>query len=251
MAKKMRVASIFMSDMHMGTKAFQAEAALDFMKHYKAKKWVFNGDILDFWRIVQNKWVWYSSHSGVCEYILGLAEDPDTEVVYNPGNHDETLRFLAMYGFNLGGIKVVDETTHYGIDGKRYLVTHGDLFDGISDIAPWLAHFGDKAYDIAISLNTKFNWIRRRLGFGYWSLSKWLKSQVKTAVGFIFKFEHNLAEHCKKKGYDGVICGHIHHADIKKIGEVMYMNSGDWVEGCTALIEHLDGSWEIITWETT
>jgi UDP-2,3-diacylglucosamine pyrophosphatase LpxH len=122
------------------------------------------------------------------------------------------------------------------------------LFDGITRLAPWIAFLGDKAYDVILSLNSKFNWIRHRFGFGYFSLSKYLKHKVKKAVDFIFKFEENLAAYCKKRGYDGVICGHIHHAEIKEINGVAYMNDGDWVESCTALVEHHDGRWEIITW---
>jgi UDP-2,3-diacylglucosamine pyrophosphatase LpxH len=127
-------------------------------------------------------------------------------------------------------------------------VVHGDLFDGITRLAPWLAFLGDKAYDFVLALNSKFNWIRHRMGFGYWSLSKYLKQRVKKAVDFMFKFEENLVGYCKKRGFDGVICGHIHHAEIKEINGVAYMNDGDWVESCTALVEHHDGKWEIVTW---
>jgi len=245
----MKVASIFLSDIHLGTHDSKAEVLLDFLSHYQCDKLVLNGDILDFWRIAQNKWVWYPSHTAVCEKVLELAKDPDIEVIYNPGNHDETLRFLAKFGFVVGNIIVTDEADHYGINGKKYLITHGDAFDGISAIAPWIALLGDKAYDVILRINSHFNEARRRMGFGYWSLSKWMKSQVKSAVGFIFKFEHNLATHAKKHGYDGVICGHIHHAEIKDIDGITYMNSGDWVESCTALVEHLDGTWEIIYWD--
>jgi UDP-2,3-diacylglucosamine pyrophosphatase LpxH len=125
---------------------------------------------------------------------------------------------------------------------------HGDLFDGITRLAPWLSFLGDKAYDFVLMLNSKFNWIRHRMGFGYWSLSKYLKGRVKKAVDFIFQFEKNLAAYCKKRGFDGVICGHIHHAEIKDIDGITYMNDGDWVESCTALVEHWDGRWEIVTW---
>jgi UDP-2,3-diacylglucosamine pyrophosphatase LpxH len=155
---------------------------------------------------------------------------------------------MIPYGFSFGLIEIHNQIEHIGADGKHYLVTHGDLFDGITRLAPWIAFLGDKAYDFVLELNNKFNWIRRRMGFGYFSLSKFLKHKVKKAVDFIFKFEENLANYCKKRGFDGVICGHIHHAEIKKINGVMYMNDGDWVESCTALVEHWDGHWEIITW---
>jgi UDP-2,3-diacylglucosamine pyrophosphatase LpxH len=135
-----------------------------------------------------------------------------------------------------------------GADGRCYLVVHGDLFDGITRLAPWIGFLGDKAYDFVLMLNGKFNWIRHRMGFGYWSLSQYLKQKVKKAVDFIFQFERNLADYCRKRGFDGVICGHIHHAEIKDIDGITYMNDGDWVESCTALVEHHNGGWEIITW---
>jgi UDP-2,3-diacylglucosamine pyrophosphatase LpxH len=145
-------------------------------------------------------------------------------------------------------VEIFNQYEHIGVDGKHYLVTHGDLFDGITRLAPWLSFLGDKAYDFVLYLNTKFNWVRHRLGFGYWSLSKYLKVKVKKAVDFIFQFENNLAAYCKRKGYDGVICGHIHNAEIKMIDDVVYMNDGDWVESMSALVEHIDGRWEIVYW---
>jgi UDP-2,3-diacylglucosamine pyrophosphatase LpxH len=152
------------------------------------------------------------------------------------------------YGINFGNVEVVNQIEHIGADGRRYLVVHGDLFDGITRLAPWIGFLGDKAYDFVLMLNGKFNWIRHRMGFGYWSLSKYLKQKVKKAVDFIFQFERNLVDYCKKRGFDGVICGHIHHAEIKDIDGITYMNDGDWVESCTALVEHHNGGWEIITW---
>ena len=137
---------------------------------------------------------------------------------------------------------------HIGIDNNRYLVIHGDIFDGISAIAPWLSVIGDKGYDLILILNNKFNWVRRKLGFGYWSLSAYIKSKVKSAVSFVFEFETNIIEYCRKRGFGGIICGHIHQSEIKEIDGLMYMNDGDWVESMTALVENYDGSWEIITW---
>jgi UDP-2,3-diacylglucosamine pyrophosphatase LpxH len=155
---------------------------------------------------------------------------------------------MIPYGFSFGLVEIHNQTEHIGADGRHYLVVHGDLFDGITRLAPWISFLGDKAYDVILSVNSKFNWIRHRFGFGYFSLSQYLKARVKKAVDFIFHFERNLAAYCKKRGYDGVICGHIHHAEIKYIDGVVYMNDGDWVESCTALVEHHDGKWEIITW---
>jgi len=145
-------------------------------------------------------------------------------------------------------IEMHNQYDHVGVDGRRYLVIHGDLFDGITRLAPWLSFLGDRGYDFILSVNNKFNWFLHRIGIGYFSLSRFLKHKVKRAVDFMFHFEQNLAGYCKKRGYDGVICGHIHHAEIKEIDGVAYMNDGDWVESLTALVEHHDGRWEIVTW---
>jgi UDP-2,3-diacylglucosamine pyrophosphatase LpxH len=153
---------------------------------------------------------------------------------------------MIRYAANFGNIKICNQIMHIGVDGKKYLVVHGDLFDGITRLAPWLSFLGDKAYDFVLSVNTRFNWIRHRMGFGYWSLSKWLKGKVKKAIDFMFKFEKTITDYARKKGFDGVICGHIHHAEIKDVNGITYMNDGDWVESLTALVEHMDGRWEII-----
>ena len=239
--------SIFVSDVHLGTKDCKAGQLNNFLKHNSCDTLYLVGDIIDAWKIQQNKWRWKQSHTNVVRRILGHAKR-GTRVVFIAGNHDEFLRPMIPYGFSFGLVEIHNQIEHIGADGKHYLVTHGDLFDGITRLAPRIAFLGDKAYDFVLSLNNKFNWIRRRMGFGYFSLSKFLKHKVKKAVDFIFKFEENLANYCKKRGFDGVICGHIHHAEIKEINGVVYMNDGDWVESCTALVEHHDGRWEIITW---
>ena len=239
--------SIFVSDVHLGTKDCQADKLNNFLKHNSCDTLYLVGDIIDAWKIQQNKWRWKQSHTNVVRRVLGHAKR-GTRVVFIAGNHDEFLRPMIPYGFSFGLIEIHNQTEHIGADGKHYLVVHGDLFDGITRLAPWIAFLGDKAYDFILTLNNKFNWIRRRLGFGYFSLSRYLKYKVKKAVDFVFKFEENLANYCKKRGFDGVICGHIHHAEIKEINGVMYMNDGDWVESCTALVEHWDGRWEIVTW---
>ena len=205
------------------------------------------GDIIDAWKIKQNKWRWKQSHTNVVRRILGHAKR-DTRIVYVLGNHDEFLRPYLQYNLNFGMVEMHNQIEHIGADGKRYLVVHGDLFDGITRLAPWLSFLGDKAYDTILSLNSKFNWILHRMGIGYFSLSRFLKRKVKKAVDFMFQFEVNLATYCKKRGYDGVICGHIHHAEIKEIDGVIYMNDGDWVESMTALVENHDGTWQIVTW---
>jgi UDP-2,3-diacylglucosamine pyrophosphatase LpxH len=239
--------SIFVSDVHLGTKDCKAGQLNNFLKHNSCDTLYLVGDIIDAWKIQQNKWRWKQSHTNVVRRVLGHAKR-GTRVVFIAGNHDEFLRPMIPYGFSFGLVEIHNQIEHIGADGKHYLVTHGDLFDGITRLAPWIAFLGDKAYDFVLSLNNKFNWIRRRMGFGYFSLSKFLKHKVKKAVDFIFKFEENLANYCKKRGFDGVICGHIHHAEIKEINGVTYMNDGDWVESCTALVEHHNGRWEIITW---
>ena len=239
--------SIFVSDVHLGTKDCKAEHLNNFLKHNSCDTLYLVGDIIDAWKIQQNKWRWKQSHTNVVRRVLGHAKR-GTRVVFIAGNHDEFLRPMIPYGFNFGLIEIHNQIEHIGADGKHYLVTHGDLFDGITRLAPWIAFLGDKAYDFVLMLNAKFNWIRHKMGFGYWSLSKFLKHKVKRAVDFMFQFEKNLAGYCKKRGFDGVICGHIHHAEIKEIDGVVYMNDGDWVESCTALVEHWNGRWEIITW---
>ena len=239
--------TIFISDVHLGTKDCKAEELNNFLKNNSCETLYLVGDIIDGWKIQQNKLRWKQSHTNVIRRVLG-ASKRDTKVIYISGNHDEFLRPMIPYGFTFGNVEIVNQATHIGLDGKKYLVTHGDLFDGITRLAPWLSFLGDKAYDFVLNLNSKFNWIRHRLGFGYWSLSKYLKHRVKKAVDFMFQFEKNLATYCKKRGYDGVICGHIHNAEIKEIDGVTYMNDGDWVESWSALVETYDGEFKLITW---
>jgi UDP-2,3-diacylglucosamine pyrophosphatase LpxH len=239
--------SIFISDVHLGTKDCKAEALNNFLKHNTCDNLYLVGDIIDAWKIKQNKWRWKQSHTNVVRRILGHAKR-DTRVVYVLGNHDEFLRPYLQYNLNFGMVEMHNQIEHIGADGKHYLVIHGDLFDGITRLAPWLNFLGDRAYEFILSVNNRVNWILHRMGVGYFSLSRFLKHKVKKAVDFIFEFEKTLAAYCKKRGYDGVICGHIHHAEIKDIDGIKYMNDGDWVESLTALVEHHNGQWEIVTW---
>lgn len=239
--------SIFISDVHLGIKDCKAEQLNNFLKHNTCDTLYLVGDIIDGWKVQQNKLRWKQSHTNVVRRILGHAKR-DTRVIYVAGNHDEFLRPMIPFGLSFGSVEIHNQIEHIGADGKHYLVVHGDLFDGITRLAPWLSFLGDKAYDVILGFNTTFNRWRHRLGLGYWSLSKYLKHKVKKAVDFMFQFEKNLAAYCKKRGFDGVICGHIHHAEIKEIDGVVYMNDGDWVESMTALVEHHDGRWEIVTW---
>jgi len=244
---KTRYRSIFISDVHLGTRDCKAELLCDFLKNNTANTIYLVGDIIDGWRIQQNKWFWKDTHTNVIRQILKHAKN-GSRIVYVVGNHDEFLRPLLPYKISFGEIDFVNKTTHIGADGKRYLVIHGDMFDGISKLAPWVSYLGDKAYDLLLYLNTKYNWIRHKFGFGYWSFSKYLKHKVKGAVDFIFQFEKNLVDYCKRKHYDGVVCGHIHNSEIKEIDGIIYMNDGDWVESCSALVETLDGTFEIVHW---
>jgi UDP-2,3-diacylglucosamine pyrophosphatase LpxH len=229
---------------HLGSKGCQAERLLDFLKHHESDTLYLVGDIVDGWQL-RSGWYWPQSHNDVVQKVLRKARK-GARVVYVPGNHDEFLR--DYYGTHFGGIEVAETAIHHGADGKRYLVIHGDLFDLVVTQARWLALLGDKAYELAIVANRLFNAVRRRLGFGYWSLSQWAKLKVKNAVNYIGKFEETLAEEARRHDADGVICGHIHHAAVHDQFAVRYINCGDWVESCTAIAEHMDGRFEIITW---
>jgi UDP-2,3-diacylglucosamine pyrophosphatase LpxH len=239
-----RFRAIFLSDVHLGTKGCQADRLLDFLRHHEAGTIYLVGDIVDGWQL-RSAWYWPQMQNDVVQKLLRQARK-GTRIIYVPGNHDEFLR--DYYGTHFGGIEVVETATHVAADGRRYLVLHGDLFDIVIRHARWLALLGDKAYDAAICANTMFNALRRALGLTYWSLSQWAKLKVKNAVKFIGEFEHALAAEARRHNVDGVICGHIHHAVIRDDTEVRYINCGDWVESCTAVVEHVDGRFEIITW---
>lgn len=236
--------TIFISDIHLGSKACQAELLLDFLKHNDSEKLYLVGDIVDGWRL-KRKWYWPQSHNDVVQKILRKARK-GTEIIYVPGNHDEGLR--RYIGTHFGGIEVRPTDIYEAVNGDKYLVLHGDSFDNVMLYARWLAYVGDHAYDLVLRLNTVFNGLRRLMGLRYWSLSSYLKIKVKNAVQFISEFERVLANEAQKAGVQGVICGHIHHAEMKQYGDIIYMNDGDWVESCSALVEHFDGTWEIIFW---
>ncbi len=235
--------ALFISDVHLGMRACQADLLIDFLRRYNADTIYLVGDIIDGWAL-KSGWYWPQSHNDVVQKLLRKARK-GARLVYIPGNHDEFLR--DYLGTHFGGIDVVNEAVHVAADGKRYLVIHGDLFDVVIKHARWLALLGSGAYDAAIVLNTAVNAIRRRLGFTYWSLSRWAKLKVKNAVNFIGEFEQVLSAEASRHGADGVICGHIHHATIREIDGLIYINCGDWVESCTAVAEHFDGTFEIIT----
>jgi UDP-2,3-diacylglucosamine pyrophosphatase LpxH len=240
--------SIWISDIHLGTKSCKAEQLVDFLKNNTAETLYLVGDIIDGWKVQKNSWKWNKKQSAVVRKILKISDK--NRVIFIPGNHDEFLRPILSHNLQFQGLELHNQFVHIGVDGKRYLVVHGDLFDGITRLSPWLSFLGDSLYDFVLGLNNVFNGVRHRFGFGYWSLSKYLKYRVKKAVDFMFQFEKNLADYARRKGYDGVICGHIHHPEIKDIDGITYMNDGDWVESCSALVEHHDGRFEIVYWLT-
>ena len=239
-----RVRTLFLSDIHLGTRGCQADKLLDFLRHYEADTIYLVGDIVDGWQL-KSAWYWPQLHNDVVQKLLRQARK-GVRLLYIPGNHDEFLR--DYYGTHFGGIEVLEDAIHVSACGKRYLVIHGDLFDVIIRHARWLALLGNNAYDLAIWFNTYFNAIRRAFGLTYWSLSKWAKLKVKNAVKFIGEYENTLAAEARRRGVDGVICGHIHHAVIRNDFGLSYINCGDWVESCTAVVEHFDGQLEIVRW---
>jgi UDP-2,3-diacylglucosamine pyrophosphatase LpxH len=236
--------TLFISDVHLGSKGCQAERLLDFIRHHDAETIYLVGDIVDGWAL-RSSWYWPQQHNDVVQKLLRKARK-GARIIYLPGNHDEFLR--DYYGMHFGGVEVVKHAIHEAADGRRYLVVHGDHFDLVVTQARWLALLGSKAYDVAILVNRVFNGLRRRLGFPYWSLSQWAKHKVKNAVNYIGEFEKTLAEEAHRHAADGVICGHIHHAVIHDDFGVRYVNCGDWVETCSAIGEHADGRLELLTW---
>lgn len=241
---KRRYRTVFLSDIHLGTRGCRSDFLVDFLNRVECERLFLVGDIVDGWRL-RKSWYWDASHDEVIRLLLQASRN-GTEVTYIPGNHDEVLR--DWLGMEIAGVRLVNEAVHTGADGRRYLVIHGDQFDSVVRYAKFLAHLGDWAYDTALTMNRWFNAARRRFGYPYWSLSQWLKRQVKEAVKAIDRFEGALAQEARRRGLDGVVCGHIHHAEMRMVQGVLYMNDGDWVESCTALVEHADGRFELVDW---
>jgi len=239
-----RLRTIWLSDIHLGTPGCQAHALLDFLRQHECETLYLVGDIIDGWQL-RRQWYWPQAHNDVVQKLLRKARK-GTRVILVPGNHDEFAR--KYVGHNFGGVDVVHDCVHQTADGRRLWVTHGDLFDGVVQHARWLACLGDTAYEFTLRLNNRFNSLRARLGLPYWSLSRYLKLKVKRAVSFISCYEVAVALEAHRRGVDGVVCGHIHHAEIRTIDGVLYCNDGDWVESLTALVEHADGQLEIVDW---
>lgn len=241
-----RYRTIWISDVHLGTRACKAELLLNFLKHTESETLYLVGDIIDGWRL-KKSWYWPQQHNDVVQKLLRKARN-GTRVHYVPGNHDELAR--QFLGLQFGEIEIVDSLVHTAADGRRYLVLHGDQFDVVVRYARWLAHIGDTAYNLLLTVNHWVSLARRSLGFSYWSLSAYLKQRAKRAVEYVGRFETALVEEATRHDVDGVICGHIHTAELKEYGGLVYANDGDWVESCTALVEHFDGRLEILHWPT-
>lgn len=239
-----RYRTIWISDVHLGTVDCKSEYLLDFLRHHECETLYLVGDIVDGWQL-KKTWFWPQSHNDVVQKILRKARK-GTRVIYIPGNHDEVLR--PFLGIALGGISVQHEAIHQLVDGRRLWVTHGDLFDGVVQHAKWIARLGDELYIQCLKLNRWVNHARVRLGAPYWSVSQYLKHRVKNAVGYITDFRKVLAQEAQRRGVDGVVCGHIHKAEVEDVDGILYCNCGDWVESLTALTEDHSGALNVVHW---
>jgi UDP-2,3-diacylglucosamine pyrophosphatase LpxH len=242
-----RFRSVFISDLHLGTPGCQAAALLDFLKHHPSEYLYLVGDIVDGWQL-RKRWHWPQLHNDVVQKVLRRARK-GCRVVFVPGNHDEFAR--GFTGLAFGGIDVRDEAVHVTADGRSLWVIHGDQFDGVVQQARWLAVLGDNLYEFTLKLNRYLNHWRTRMGLPYWSLSAYLKHAVKRAVNYVMDFEDAVAREARRRGHDGVVCGHIHRAEMRLIQGTLYCNDGDWVESRTALVEHFDGRLELLYWHST
>ena len=239
--------SIWISDTHLGSRGCKAEFLLDFLQHNHAEQLYLVGDIIDGWAL-RKRWYWDAFHDQILHLLFERAQR-GTTITYVSGNHDEFLRPFLHH--QISAIRLEDEIVHTTLDGRKFLVLHGDQFDGVMQFARWLAIVGDWFYERLLILNTLYNRWRKWWGYPYWSLSAYLKHKTKSAVNFISAFEETLAKEAKKRQLDGIICGHIHHAEIREIDGVLYCNDGDWVESCSALVEEWDGSLHIVQWAQT
>lgn len=242
--RRLRYRAIWISDVHLGTAGCQAELLLEFLRHTESDELFLVGDIIDGWQL-KRRWYWHQHHNDVVQKVLRKARK-GTKVVYVAGNHDEFAR--QFLGLAFGDITIVDEAVHTTRQGKKLLILHGDQFDAVVQCAKWLAHLGDWLYGVALEVNRVLNKIRRKMKLPYWSLSQYLKHRVKNAVSYINAFEEAVAREAKRRGMDGVVCGHIHRPEIRDIDGVTYCNDGDWVESLSALVETQEGELKIITW---
>jgi UDP-2,3-diacylglucosamine pyrophosphatase LpxH len=244
---RQRYRAIFISDLHLGTPGCQAPALLDFLKSHPSDTLYLVGDIIDGWQL-RRRWYWPQSHNDVVQKLLRRSRK-GSRVIFVPGNHDEFAR--GFVGHHFGGIEVMEETVHVTADGRQLWVVHGDYFDGVIQCAKWLAYLGDNLYEFTLKLNRHLNSVRARLGLPYWSLSAYLKHKVKKALAYVTDFEEAVAGEARRRGHQGVVCGHIHRAEMRDINGTLYCNDGDWVESRTALVEHFDGRLELVQWESS
>lgn len=242
--EKIKVRSVWISDIHLGFRGCSADFLLDFLHKVECDYLYLVGDIIDIWEM-KKKMYWPQAHNNVIRTLLGKAKH-NTKVVYVPGNHDEVLRDFD--GAVFGNVEIQNEIIHTTADNKKLLILHGDQFDSVVKISPLLAKVGSRLYEYLLRANRWVNFVRRKLGFSYWSLAAFLKHRVKNAVQYISNFEEAVAHEAARQGVDGVVCGHIHRAEIARHHEIDYFNCGDWVESCTALVEHPDGTMEILNW---
>lgn len=238
------VRSVFISDIHLGSRGCNATALLDFLHEVQTDTLYLVGDIVDFWSL-RKSFYWPQQHNNVLRTLLGKAKH-GTRVVYVPGNHDEDVR--EFVGAFFGNLEIQRDCIHTTAQGERLLVLHGDEFDSVVKCSPWLAALGSHAYDFSIEMNRHFNQVRRLFGYEYWSLANYLKHKVKNAVNYISSFEQAVAQEARRRGVDGVVCGHIHRAEITHFEDILYCNDGDWVESCSALIEDRNGRLSIWNW---
>ncbi|WP_019939218.1 UDP-2,3-diacylglucosamine diphosphatase [Bordetella sp. FB-8] len=239
-----RVRALFLSDLHLGTRGCQAELLLEFLRQHDADTIFLIGDIVEGRRLKSRR-RWAERHRAVMAELFAKVHG-GTRIVYVPGNHDQLLRQYA--GLHLGGIEIALNAIHETLDGRRFLVTHGDQFDVVLHRMPWLACAGHTAYHGLLALNAGLNMIRRRIGLGHWSLSAWAKYRVKRVVNYISHFEDSLVAQAQQYGAHGIVCGHIHHPSDHLLGEIRYLNTGDWVESCSGIVEHEDGRFELLCW---
>jgi len=244
MGEKLHYRAIWLSDIHLGTRDAKIHYLIDFLEHTESDYLYLVGDIIDLWKL-RSGWYWPEAANRAVKLVLDKARR-GTRVVYLTGNHDEALRDYT--GSFVSGVELLDEVVHRTADGRRFLVLHGDQFDCVVQFNKWLAHLGSWSYDVLLRLNHWVNWGRRRLGLRYWSLSAYLKHRVKNAVSFIGRWEETISRETARRGLDGLICGHIHHASMQTLDGHQYVNTGDWVESCTALAEDFDGALRILHW---
>jgi len=243
--RPLKYRSVWISDVHLGSKACQAEFLLDFLTSIETEHLYLVGDIVDMQSMARNGLHWPQSHNDVVRTILGKAKD-GTRVIYIPGNHDEPVR--DYHGMVFGNVEIRREHVHITADGRRLLLMHGDEFDAVIQCGRLAKLCGDPAYGLLLWVNRWLNFARRRFGFPYWSLAAFLKRRIRKAERHIRNFEHAVAHEARRRGVDGIVCGHIHHAEMAGMGSVVYCNDGDWVESCTAVVETHEGSLQLLHW---